>query len=135
MAGEAQQLRVSTYPWAGWRDLIGNADMLHMCLITHQGAGMILAQTWHILQWVNTIPVHHIQAESPLISAKRELELEVCTTDCASLSPGSRLCFPPSSTHVPQETQAQPQYGSIISSHCSYYPPVACKEELKWCSI
>lgn len=63
VADEAQQLRVSTYPWAGWRDLIGYADMLHMCLITHQGAGMILAQTWHILQWVNTVSVLHNQAE------------------------------------------------------------------------
>lgn len=98
---------VSTFPWAGWRDLIGIADMLHMCLITYQGAGMILAQTWHILQWVNTVSVHHNQAErslSSLIREKREFELEVCTTDCASLSPGSGLCFPPSSTHVPQET-------------------------------
>lgn len=62
VAGEAQQLRMSTYPRAGWRGLIGNADMLHMCLITHHGAGIILAQTWH-MQWVNNIYVYHNQAE------------------------------------------------------------------------
>lgn len=45
VAGEPQQLKMSTYPRAGWRGLIGNADMLHMCLITHQGAEMLLART------------------------------------------------------------------------------------------
>lgn len=63
VAGEAQQLRMSTYPWAGWRGLTGKADILHMCLITYQGAEMILAETWHILQLVDSVYVYHNEAE------------------------------------------------------------------------
>lgn len=77
VAGEAQLLRMSSYPRAGWRSLIGNADMLHMCLITHQGAGMILAQTWQILQWFNNVYVYHNQAEEskrPVQEAERMRE-------------------------------------------------------------
>lgn len=43
-----------------------------MCLITHQGAEMILAQTWHILQC--TVYVYHNQAEKskwPVQQAER----------------------------------------------------------------
>lgn len=106
VADEAQQLRVSTYPWAGWRDLIGSADMLHMCLITHQGAGMILAQTWHILQWVNAVYVLHNQPEKSRVHwyGRRESVSSRYVQQIVPLSPGSGLCVLPSSAHVPQES-------------------------------
>lgn len=144
MAGEAQQLRMSTYPRAGWRGLIGNADVLHMCLITHLGAytNCDLAR----LKRDNNVYVYHNRVEkskmtsagsceseggSSLMWGNGGYELEVCTADCACLSPGPGSCFSPSSAHLPQESQAQQQYGSIMGSHCSHRPPVACKKELK----
>jgi len=67
------QMRPRSWEWAHIPELaggggvgvflIGNANMLNMCLITHQGAGMILAQTWHISQWVNAVYVYYNQAE------------------------------------------------------------------------
>lgn len=42
--------------------LIGNAGMLHMCLITHKGSEMMLAQTWHTAQWINSLYVYYNQA-------------------------------------------------------------------------
>lgn len=39
------QIQDVTDTWQGWQGLIGNADTIHVCLITYRGAVMILAQT------------------------------------------------------------------------------------------